>query len=1046
MMSESEKLEQAIAALEAQRAILGNAVVDTALIPLREKLASLLVVQEEGEAYAQQRKIITVLFADLPELTTLAEHYDAEDMRDASNALWEQLDAVILAHGGKIDKHMGSSVMALWGAESVAEDDPQQAIRAALGMKKILLDIKKNSVIFGNETIHLRAGINTGPAIVGQIGTTGEITAIGDTVNLAARLNQSAEIGQVLISSDTYRLIRGIFDLENMPPMRVKGKSDELQTYGILSARPRAFHIITRGVEGVQTNLVGRSTELQQMQTAYQALFQTRQPQLINLIGEMGLGKSRLLTEFLTWTDPQPNDYYLFQGRSAPSQLNSPYAFLREIFAFRFQIQDSDPLSVVFQKMEAGFNQFLSADTNPQEKAHIVGQLIGYNFSESPHLRGLLADPRQLRDLGFASILRLVNNAAQIYPLIFVLDDVHWADSASLDAITHLFKNLAPNTPLLAICAARPELLERYPAWSSGLTKALNLKLNPLTREESRTLVIQIFKKVESLPSALCELIVGGGDGNPFYLEELIKMLIEASVVESGADTWQVNLAQLSKLNIPPTLAGVIQARLDALDNLERIALQRASVVGRIFWDSAIEAIDPEMDAERKRLQASLATLRAKELIFSNPISTFANTTEYTFKHALLRDVTYETVLKRQRTQYHERVAEWLNEISGERRSEYLPIIADHYECAGQQDKAADTLIEAGEQALALFAFSEAFGLFQRAQALLSPTRKRDLGYIQLKIGEAFFRAGEYPDALKYTELALEHFKEQTLNATLLTTMYQYGQIKSETGDYVTAEKSLLKALQTGRALGNRARHVLAKILYGLGNTHWRLGKLDSARTFCEESRSLAQEIGDTNTLLLALNRLGVLAGLAGNTEQEKSLYRQSLELALTVGNRERAAVALNNLGALADEQGQPHKAIEYYLQAIPMAREIGAQQSLALYLINLANSQIRAGNLKQAHEHLREGLILSDHIGAAPWTLTGVIFFARLEAAQGNLTHALKLLGLAEHHPAHSIDHQRLTEQMLTEWNLDKSEIIAGMALGAQLDWQTTLTHLLLE
>jgi len=1045
MTPDIPRLEQAIAALESQRAVLGDSVVDTALVPLREKLALLRGEQEEHEDKLQKRKIITILFADIPALAAIADDYDAEDMRDATNALWEQLDSAVLTHGGRIDKHMGHGVMALWGAESIAEDDPEQAIRAALSMKNILDRIRNDSPIFASENISLRAGINTGPAIVGQMGTTGEFTAIGDTVNLAARLNQSAQAGQILISADTYRLVRGIFNIQKMPAMRVKGKAEEIEPYNILDARPRAFHIITRGVEGVQTKLIGRDFELSQMQAAYDRLYKNREPQLINIIGEMGLGKSRLFTEFLTWTDPQPHDYYLFQGRSAPSQTNSPFAFLREIVAFRFQIQDSDPISVVFQKMEDNFRRFLPDDSNPEEKAHFVGQLIGYNFSESPHLRGLLSDPGQLRSLGFASILRLVRGAAQSYPLIFVLDDIQWADSASLDAISFLFRNLTPDQPVLAICAARPEFFDRYPKWGDGLPNAVNLHLEPLSREDSRALVLQILKKVDPLPSALRELIVGGGDGNPFYIEELAKMLIEGRVIETMQEPWQVDLSRLDKLNIPPTLAGVLQARLDGLDSMERAALQRASVVGRIFWDRALEAISPEVESERERLQASLAALRAKELIFSHPISAFSNTTEYVFKHALLRDVTYETVLKRQRIQYHERVAEWLNSISGERRGEYLPIIADHYEFAGQSDNAADILIEAGEQALALSAFSEAFGFFRRAQALLSPTRKEQDGYIHLKIGEAFYRSGEFLDALKHTEIAMECFKEHTVERLLLASMVQYGQIKAETGNYIEAEQSFEMALLLARSKGERARMVLTHVLYGLGNIHWRLGKLESANQFCEECRVLCEEIQDANTLILALNRLGVLAGLAGDVAREEGLYRQALTLALSVGNRERAAVILNNLGALADEHGKFLKAMDYYRQAIPMAREIGAQQSLALYLLNLANSQIRTGDLSNAREHLREGLTLAGHLGAGPWMLIGVIFFARLEAAQGNIPRALELLGLAEHHPAHSLDHQRLTEQMLQEWNLDEMDVVKGMARGADLDWQTSLTQLLL-
>jgi class 3 adenylate cyclase/tetratricopeptide (TPR) repeat protein len=1040
------RLEQAISALEAQRPALGDAVVDAALGPLRDKLSALRQpVDEPAGEDSQKRKTITVLFADIPDLAALNERYDAEDLRDAVNALWERLDSAILAHGGRVDKHMGHGVMALWGAESIAEDDPEQAIRATLGMRSILQDISAELPIFSGASLSLRAGINTGPAIIGQVGTTGEFTAIGDTVNLAARLNQVAQAGKILVAPDTYRLVRGIFDVEKLPPMRLKGKSETVEPYSVLNARPRAFHLITRGVEGVQTELVGREYELGQLQDAYHRLFSELQTQLINIVAEMGLGKSRLFTEFLTWTDPQPNGYYLFQGRFAPSQTNAPYAFLREIVAFRFQIQDNDPLAVVHKKMEDGFKAFLPDDPAVEERAHFVGQLIGYNFSDSPHLRGLLSDPAQVRSLGFSSIMRLVESASRMHPLIFILDDLQWADTASLDALSLLFRNLPSNMPVLAICAARPELFERYPKWGSGLPNAFNLHLEPLSRKDSRAFVEQVLRKAESLPSALRELVVGSGEGNPFYMEELVKTLIEGRVIDTSDEPWQVNLARLDKLNIPPSLSGVLQARLDGLDSLERTALQRASIIGRIFWDRALEAISPEIESERERLQASLAALRAKELIFSHPVSAFSDTTEYAFKHALLRDVTYETVLKRQRVQYHERVAEWLDQISGERRGEYLPVIADHYECAGQNDKAADILIEAGQQALGLSAFSEAFGFFRRAEALLSPARQRDEGYIHLKIGEAFFRSGEFTDAAKYTEMALRRFKELTDSGLLLSAMAQFGQIKADTGQYADAEEYYQSARTLARGLGQSALPVLPQILYGLGNAHWRLGKLETANRFCEESRALAEENYDTNTLLLALNRLGVLAGLAGDSAREESLYRQALTLALSSGNRERAAVTMNNLGALADEQGDYHKAMGYYRQAIPMAREIGAQQSLALYLLNLANSQIRAGDLESAREHLREGLALSEHIGATPWMLIGVIFYARLEAALGNIPRALELLGLAEHHPAHSIDHQRLTEQMLNEWNLDEHEVIETMARGAALDWKTSLMQLLM-
>jgi class 3 adenylate cyclase/tetratricopeptide (TPR) repeat protein len=1047
MSSEIEKLEQAIAALEGQRGILGDGVVDAALGPLREKMASLQAAQgDEASDDSQRRKQVSVLFMEIPGMAALTDALDAEDWRDTVNELWQRLDAAVLAFGGRVDKHMGYGVMALWGADSVNEDDPEQAIRAALELRAVLSEFCAQSAVlsrFGE--ISLRAGINSGTAIVGRLGMTGEFTALGDTVNLAARLNQSAAPGEILISHDTYRLVRGVFDVETKAPIMVKGKSEPVRCYKVRQAKPRAFHIFSRGVEGVETSLVGRQAEMETLQAAYFSIFRDKRPQVLTIFGDMGLGKTRLVQDFMTWNDPREEDYYLFQARSLPSQVTSPYSFLRDLFAFRFQIQDSDSLETVLQKLEQGFAFFMPADGHAQEEAQVVGHLLGYKFPAAPSLRSLLDDPRQLRSLGLTILRRFFGSAARQLPVILILEDIHWADSASLDALTHVFSNLHSYTPLLALCTSRPALAERYPSWAESFPNASRLELRPLTRDDSRALVGQILQKVDNLPSALRELIVGGAEGNPFYLEELVKMLIDGRVIQPAQDAWRVDIQRLDAVAIPPTLAGVLQARLDTLDALERASLQRASVVGRIFWDRALEALSPEVESERERLQACLSVLRTKELIFPNPVSTFSGTQEFSFKHALLRDVAYETVLKRQRAQYHSRVAEWLDRVSGERRGEYLPIIAEHYEKAGEADRASKALIEAGDHALRLSAFSEAFRFFQRALNLVPGERRRDLAYLQVRIGEIFLRSGEYGDALKYTEKALAVAGSLSEGNLLASSLYQAGQIYAEMGNYPQAETCFLQALSISRALGPRGEETLGRVLYGLGNVHWRLGKLDSAFEHCAESRDISHRVADMNTHMLALNRLGVLSGLRGDPIEEERLYRQVLSLAVSLGNRERAGLALNNLGALADEKGDYKKAQDYYLQAMQMAREISAQQSIALYLINLAHSEIRLGDFGSALEHLREGLALADHLKAYPWVLTGVIFFAELEVARGNPVRALEMLGLSEHHSAYSVDHQRLCEQVLRAIDMPEDLVVQHMGRGACLDWAATFTQILM-
>ncbi len=328
-MSELEQLEQTIAALEAQRAILGDDVVETALGPLREKLAAL---QAKQSPEAQQRKLITVLFADVSGFTHMSEQLDHEEVSEIMNALWSRLDKTILDLGGFIDKHIGDAVMALFGAPTAQEDDPERAIRAALGMQTEIKNWKE-TFSEANLTLHslvqniqMRIGINTGPVLLGMVGTTGEYTAIGDAVNLASRLEHAAPVGGVLISQDTYQHVRGIFEVTPLAPIQVKGKIEPIQVYVVNARRPSSFRITTRGVEGIETRMIGREVELEKMQAALQTVMVAGGIHLINIVAEAGTGKSRLLYEFIKWLEEQHFALSLFKGRATPEMMHAPYA------------------------------------------------------------------------------------------------------------------------------------------------------------------------------------------------------------------------------------------------------------------------------------------------------------------------------------------------------------------------------------------------------------------------------------------------------------------------------------------------------------------------------------------------------------------------------------------------------------------------------------------------------------------------------------------------------------------------------------------------
>ncbi len=1043
-MEEAIKLQQAIAALEGQRAILGSEVVEAALGPLRERLAQVQTKAQAATAQqsgaSQQRRIVTILFADISGYTAMSEHMDAEDVRDTMNALWQKLDTIILAHGGKIDKHMGDGVMALWGAEETREDDPERAILSTLKMQAALIDFSPE--VKAASGLKMRIGLNTGAVLLSSIGSRGEITAIGDTVNVAARLEQTCPAGGILISHDTYRHVRGVFEVEAQPLLEVKGKSDLLQTYLVFSAKPRAFRLYTRGIEGVETRMIGREDSMARLRMIFEESLNEGQLNVVTITGEAGLGKSRLLYEFNAWAELQAISWWVFKGRASHSMQNTPYALLRDIFSTRFEIQDSDPLTTAHAKMEQGFEEFMADVPDWKEKSHVIGHLIGLNFSESPYLRGLLNDPRQLRQQALFYLTRFFRTVASQGPALLMLDDLQWADSGSLDALQYVFNNLPVETPLMALVVTRPTLSDRYPNWGQRIKKHIQLRLQPLDKNDSRRLVSEILRKVPVLPDAIRELIVGGAEGNPFYVEELIKMLIDQRVICPEEDQWRVEPGKLAAVNIPSTLSEVLQARLDSLSSSERLTLQRASVVGRIFWDQAILNASPDLPAND--IQMALQNLRRKELIYERRPTTFSGTREYTFRHSLFQEVTYETLLKRQRASLHILAADWLNQASGERRMEYLSQIADHYEKGGDPPRAAAILSQAAERALSLSALSEARAFFQRAITLLDQPDHpvRDLIEMQIGLAEACLQLGDYSQAQNHAARASVMARDMQIDLLVAESLVQLGQISSYLGNYQDAHAHLTGALHLARQEKNNP--TTARVLAALGSVEWRLGNLENAQQHCRESYQLANQTGDTATLLSALNRLGVIVGALNQPEQEEQHYQQVLDIALSVGNRERAATALNNLGALAGEQNQWKKAADHFQRALSISRETGAKQGEAMHLVNIGFADIKLGKYQQSRENLRQGAKLAREIGAQPVLVSVMLYYALLTQAEGNLNRALELIGLAKKHPAWDSENEREANWFLGEWNLAPEHIFSHLQKGAALDWDVTLATLI--
>jgi predicted ATPase/class 3 adenylate cyclase len=964
-MTEREQLEQAIAALEAQRDALGSAVVATALLSLRERLAALTAQEQLHEPH---RKHMTVLFADASGFTALSEKMDAEDVGDIMNTLWQRLDGAIIAHGGQIDKHAGDAVMAVWGAGKTREDDPERAIRAALAMQAALTAFREDRDV----ALSMRIGINTGLAIFGATGTTGEVTALGDAVNVASRLEQAAPVGGILVSHDTYRHVRGVFDVTPQAPLTVKGKREPVRTYIVQRAKPRAFHVATRGVEGIETRTIGREAEMQALQSAFEGVMQNAAARAVLVVGDPGLGKSRLAYEFENWIELLPLEVVAFKGRAVAEMTGVPYGLLRDVFRYRFEIFDDDSPGQVREKFEAGMSGRL-----PPEEAHLVGQLVGFDFSATTAVRNLMGGDSFAR-LALAYLTKYFRSVAAADPAVMLLEDLHWADNASLDFIARLMHELS-NYRLLALCLARPTLFERRPKWGEGPTY-VRLDLTPLSSKDAAALVGEILQKVEDLPDDLRRLIVNSAEGNPFYVEELIKMLVDDGVIVRGDEHWRVEMNRLRAIRVPPTLTGVLEARLDSLPHDERDVLQRASVVGRLFWDATVASLRAEGESP-VNVPTTLKAVRARELVFRHERSAFVGAEEYLFKHALLRDVVYETVLLKLRRVYHRQVAAWLEANSGGRVGEFAGLIADHCERAGEAASAAQWWRRAGEAAEQTSAYREAVAAFERALALLSAEDRETRAELLVRIGNTHIRLSEYAAARERLEAGLAAAREARHLQTAVRALGGLGNAEYRLGDYESARAFAQEALALAQAAGDRAGEALA--LRGLGNVAYTQADYPASAQYLEKSLAICRETGDRWGIAACLNNLGLITSALGDNPATARYYEASLALFQELGDRYGTAVSLENLGTVARTQGDYTAAARHYEDSLMIRREINDGWGTAACLNDLGLVASARGDYAAATHYYAESLAIhratGDRAGIAQ-SGTGLAFVAYLQ------------------------------------------------------------------
>jgi class 3 adenylate cyclase len=614
-----------------------------------------------NQHYPEERRLATVLFADVQGFTALAEQLDYETVSDLINGLWKWLDKVIETHDGYIDKHLGDGVMAIWGAPFAGDKDAEQAVAAGLALIKALDEFCQLTPIQGAETLKLRVGINTGPVFAGYVGTRNEYTVLGDTVNVANRLEQIAAAGTVAIGENTLRLVRNSFRVKRLEPTRAKGKTELVQPYAVEERLISQGRIRYQSADSLVTNMVGRDEELAKLKSLYEKAFEAQKPQMALVSGDVGIGKSRLMMEFGNLLEDNGENTNIISTRGLAQTSRIPYYLWRTLLRNRFDVRDDDPTPAASEKWARGIEsvwEYEPQDTKG-EITQVLGEMIGLsrqnNPGESDNLKRIFFLTREL--------LRCLSKHKR---LVLLFDDLQWADRESLHLLALMLSTSEPPLQTLIIGAARPEFLKNQTQWHN-LTRVISVEPLAITPE----LVRQAYPDLQSTPAPVLQEIALHAEGNPYFLEEIVKTLLKGGLLDDNLNSQEIHNRLLAQ--IPESLRATLQARMDNLSREARTVALLASIVGRVFWVGAVLAAArskplpgatpmvniPEPVVERF-IQDGLRQLVQAELAFPRSGSKFSEEQEYIFKNSYLRDVAYSLIPNRNRAQYHAAVAAWM--------------------------------------------------------------------------------------------------------------------------------------------------------------------------------------------------------------------------------------------------------------------------------------------------------------------------------------------------------------------------------------------------
>ena len=963
-----------------------------------------------------ERRLVSVLFADLVGFTTLSESRDAEEVRELLSRYFDTCRRLIELYGGTVEKFIGDAVMAVWGTPVATEDDAERAVRAALDLVAAVSALGDE---VGAPELRARAGVLTGEAAV-TIGATGEGMVAGDLVNTASRVQSVAEPGTVYVGESTRRTTEQTVVYEEAGAFELKGKDGLVPLWKALRVVAGARGSLKS--TGLEAPFVGRERELRQIKDLFHTSADEKKAHLVSVTGIAGIGKSRLAWEFYKYFDGLPQLTYWHRGRCLAYGEGVTYWALADMVRMRCRITEDEEPASALAKLRETVEEHIA---DPEERQFVeprVAQLLGLAEHEA----------REKQDL-FAAWRLFFERLADVYPTVLAFEDMQWADASLLDFVEYLL-DWSRNSPLYVITLARPELIERRPTWGAGHRNFSSLYLEPLSAAAMEELLTGL---VPGLPEEIRDQILARAEGVPLYAVETVRMLLDRELLVLDGSVYRPTGA-IESLEVPETLHALIAARLDGLPTEERRLLQDGAVLGKTFTPSALSALS---SSSEDGLEPLLGSLVRKEVLGVQADPRSPEHGQYGFLQDLVRHVAYETLSKRERRAKHLAAAEYLAQAFGADEDEVVEVIASHYvaaldaapaaeDAADIRAKAQAMLARAGERAASLGAAAEARRYFEQATELIEDSPQR--AALLNRAGDMAARAGDPDSARRLLDASIKLYEAHGDLHTAARVLYRLARVDAFTGRRDEAMARMEHAFEVISA--DEPDENLALLAARLSFGYWYSGDLERAAERAEFALDIAEAHAYPVALALALRAKTGIAQSRGHYEEASALLKHALEIALANDVLDEAGTCFFWLSDKCFQRDQYVEALGYLDESLALSRKRGDRPGEWSTLAERTYPLVMLGRWDEAQTAIEE--FTPEQIDSGGLLLSMLQSAVEVHVRRGELDEARRIFSLFSR-LGESTDTQELSSYLGCRATLRRAE---GNLREALADGEATI------